>query len=216
MSSAAASFAPGVPPAERLEGLFDKLEELTGQRNAIDGQIVDIVAEIDRDELWGATGARSIAALVAWKTGVSPHNAKTIATIAHRLPEFPRCVAGMREGRFSLDQVGAIADDAADGSDAHYAQMAAVSTVNQLRTAIKLEPRPKPEPRPEPRRSISKTGDESPARGGSPCRTTRPPRSTPPSTPTATRWSPTGNATTPTATLWRRRRRRCRTPSMRS
>ncbi|MDT5107184.1 MAG: hypothetical protein QOI25_4697 [Mycobacterium sp.] len=38
--------------------------------------------------------------------------------------------------------------------------MAAVSTVNQLRTAIKLEPRPKPEPRPEPRRSISKTGDE--------------------------------------------------------
>jgi hypothetical protein len=140
--------------------LFDKLEELTGQRYAIDGQIVDIVAEIDRDELWGATGARSIAALVAWKSGVSPHNAKTIATIAHRLPEFLRCVAGMREGRFSLDQVGAIADDAADGSDAHYGQMAAVSTVNQLRTAIKLEPRPEPEPRLEPRRSISKTGDE--------------------------------------------------------
>ncbi|MDT5107680.1 MAG: hypothetical protein QOI25_5193, partial [Mycobacterium sp.] len=146
----------------RLDALFDELSELCGQRNAIDGRIVAIVAEIDRDELAGATGARSIPALVAWKTGVSPRNANTIAAVAHRLPEFPRCAAGMREGRFSLDQVGVIAEKAADGSDAHYAEMAAYSTVNQLRTAIKLEPRPEPEPepRPEPPRSISKTSDE--------------------------------------------------------
>jgi hypothetical protein len=162
MSSAAASFAPGASPAERLDVLFDKVAELTGQRNAIDGQIVDIVAEIDHDELWGATGARSVPSLVAWMTGVSPRNAETIATVAQRIEEFPRCAKGMREGRFSLDQVGVIAEKAADGSDAHYAEMAAYSTVNQLRNAIKLEPRPEPEPepRPEPRRSISKTADE--------------------------------------------------------
>jgi hypothetical protein len=162
MSSPAASFTPEVSPAERLDVLFDELAELTGQRNAIDGRIVAIVAEIDHDELWGATGARSIPSLVAWKTGVSPRNADTIAAIAQRIEEFPRCAAGLREGRFSLDQVGAIAEHAADGSDAHYAQMAAYSTVNQLRTAVKLEPRPEPEPepRPEPPRSISKTADE--------------------------------------------------------
>jgi hypothetical protein len=88
---------------ERLEVLFGELAELTGQRNAIDGRIVDIVAEIDHDGIWGATGARSIPALVAWKTGVSPRNADTIAAIAHRITEFPKCAAGMREGRFSLD-----------------------------------------------------------------------------------------------------------------
>jgi hypothetical protein len=33
--------------------LFDELSELTGQRNAIDGRIVDIIAEIDGDRLWG-------------------------------------------------------------------------------------------------------------------------------------------------------------------
>ncbi|WP_142277895.1 DUF222 domain-containing protein, partial [Mycobacterium avium] len=71
-------------------------------------RIVDIVAEIDRDELWGITGARSVPALVAWKTGCSPANAHTIATIASRLPEFPRCAQGMREGWLSLDQVGAV------------------------------------------------------------------------------------------------------------
>ena len=145
MSSPAASFAPRVSPKERLDELFVEIGELTGQRNAIDARIVEIVAEIDRDGLGGMTGARSIPALVAWKTGVSQRNAKTIAAIAHRLPEFPKCVAGMREGRFSLDQVGVVAEKAADGSDAFYAKMAAIATVSQLSKAIKLEPRPEPE-----------------------------------------------------------------------
>ncbi|MET0456677.1 MAG: DUF222 domain-containing protein, partial [Mycobacterium sp.] len=68
MSSTATDFAPaGVGPQERLEVLFAELAELTGQRNATDARIVDIIAEIDRDGIWGATGCRSIAALVAWK-----------------------------------------------------------------------------------------------------------------------------------------------------
>ncbi len=109
------------------------------------------------------TGARSIAALVAWKTGSSPTNAQTIATVAHRLPEFPRCAAGMREGRLSLDQVGIIAKKAAAGSDEHYATLAEVATVNQLDTALKAAnhaPNPNPQPEPTPERSITKTSDE--------------------------------------------------------
>lgn len=56
----------------------------------------------------------------------------------------------MRQGRLSADQVGVIVARAGKGSDAHYAQLASVATVNQLRTAVKLEPRPEPDPRPEP------------------------------------------------------------------
>ncbi len=162
MSSTATSGAAVVSPAERVEVLFEELAELAGQRNAIDGRIVEIVAELDRDGLWGVTGARSVAGLVAWKMGCSSGNAHTIATVARRLPEFPRCARGMREGRLSLDQVGVIAGRAGEGSDAHYAQLAGVATVNQLRTALKLEPRPEPEPdfRPEPRPSITRSADE--------------------------------------------------------
>ena len=160
MSSTATAFAAGVSPAERLEVLFEELAELTGQRNAIDAQIVEIVAEMDRDELCGATGARSIAALVAWKTGTSSANAHTIAAVAHRLDEFPRCAAGMREGRLSLDQVGVIAQRAGQGSDAHYAELARHASVSQLRTAVKLEPRPQPDPRPQREPSITKTSDD--------------------------------------------------------
>ncbi len=140
--------------------LFEELAELTGQRNAIDGRVIEIVAEIDRDQLWGATGARSVPALVAWKTGCSPANAHTISTIASRLTEFPRCAEGMREGRLSLDQIGVIAAGAGEGSDEHYAHLASVATVNQLRTAVRLEPRPESKPRPEPERSITSTSTE--------------------------------------------------------
>jgi hypothetical protein len=91
---------------------------------------------------------------------LSSATAQAITTIAGRLPEFPRCAAAMREGRLSLDQVGVIAARAAEGSDEHYAQLASVATVNQLRTAVKLEPRPKPDPRPQPERSFSKTSNE--------------------------------------------------------
>jgi Domain of unknown function (DUF222) len=94
MSLTASSVAAGLSPAERLEVLFEELAQLADQRNAIDGRIVDVVAEIDRDELCGVTGARSVAALVAWKLGSSSANAHTIATVAGRLQEFPRCAAG--------------------------------------------------------------------------------------------------------------------------
>jgi Domain of unknown function (DUF222) len=100
MFSTASSGAAVVSPCERLEVLSEELAELAGQRNAIDGRIVEIIAEVDRDELWGATGARSVPALVAWKMGLSSGNAHTIATVAGRLEEHAggSAVAGSGRG----------------------------------------------------------------------------------------------------------------------
>ena len=149
-----------VSPTERLEVLFGELSELAGQRNAIDGRVVEIVAEIERDGIWGATGARSVPALVAWKLGTSSVNAHAIHAVARRFEEFPRCVEALRQGRLSLDQVGVIAARAGAGSDAHYAELASVATVNQLRTAVRLEPRPEPEPQSPLQRSVTKNCTE--------------------------------------------------------
>ncbi len=146
----------------RLEVLFEELAELAGQRNAIDGRIVDIVAEIDRDGLWATTGCKTVAALVAWKLGTSPHNAETVVAVAGRLEEFPRCTQGLREGSLSLDQVGVIAERAGKGSDNHYAELAKSATVTQLRTAIKQEPPPEPEPAPDPDEDDDPDWDEDP------------------------------------------------------
>ncbi|MCV7285763.1 hypothetical protein H7J87_10510, partial [Mycolicibacterium wolinskyi] len=56
MSSEPAPFPAEARPVDRLEVLFGEVAQLCGQRNAIDGRLVEIVAEIERDELWGATG----------------------------------------------------------------------------------------------------------------------------------------------------------------
>ena len=149
-TGATLSAAAGVTPAQRLEVLFAEIAELSGQRNAIDGRIVEIIAEIDRDGLAGITGFRSVASLVAAKTGVSPNTAHTFTTVAERAEQFPQCVAGMREGWLSVDQIGAVVDGAADGSDAHYAQFARYATVTQIRKAVRLEPPPAPQPEPKP------------------------------------------------------------------
>ena len=96
--SSTAALPVAVSPKERLEELFEELAELAGQRNAIDGRIVDIVAELDHGNLCGMTGARSVAAVVAWKLGTTSANGNTIAAVAHRISEFPRCVAGIARG----------------------------------------------------------------------------------------------------------------------
>ena len=198
MSSTAPSFVASAPRAKRLEVLFAELAQRAGQRNAIDAQIVEIAAEIERDELGGATGARSVAALIAWKTGCSPNNAQTITTIADRCEEFPRCVQGLRDGWLSLDQVGVIAERAGQGSDEHYAQLARYATVSQLRTAVKLEPRPNPTPGRTRRRRSPRPPTSNTPPTGSGCPTPRRPPSTPRCSPITTHRSPSGNATTPT------------------
>ncbi|WP_083405676.1 HNH endonuclease signature motif containing protein [Mycolicibacterium rutilum] len=163
MASATASDdAPAVSRGDRLLKLYERLAELSGQRNAIDGQIVEIVAEIDRDGLWAGTGLKSVKALVAWRLGMSETTAGNVAAVADRYDEFPRCTTEMREGRLSLDQVGVIAAHAGEGSDDHYADFAAVATVRQIRKALSLEVRPEPEREPEPefKRSFSRSSGD--------------------------------------------------------
>ena len=69
MSLTASPEVPVVRGDARVEVLFGELSELTGQRNAIDGRIVEIVAELDHDELCGATGAKSVAAVGGLEAG---------------------------------------------------------------------------------------------------------------------------------------------------
>ena len=58
-----------------------------------------------------------------------------------------RVFVDLGDGLDYAEQVGfgTIAERAADGSDEHYAQLAAVASVTQLRFAIKLAPTPHPE-----------------------------------------------------------------------
>lgn len=156
----AISTEPRLGQDARVGVLFERLAELQGQRNVIDAQIVDVVRALEEDDLWAVTGARSLESCVAWKTGSSQSNAHALAEVARRAEAFPRCVAGLRAGSLSLDQVAVIAERAVDGSDEHYAALAESATVSQLRTALNLAPRPDTEPPVEPERSVTKITDD--------------------------------------------------------
>lgn len=66
---------------------------------------VDGRGAADGNPPWGATGCRSLEALVAWKPGGTPRNAETMVAVARRLDELPRLARGLRAGRLSLDRV---------------------------------------------------------------------------------------------------------------
>jgi hypothetical protein len=156
----AISTEPRLGQDARVGAVFERLAELQGQRNVIDAQIVDVVRDLDEDDLWAATGARSLESCVAWKTGSSYSHAKALAEVARRAETFPRCISGLREGSLSLDQVAVIAEKAVDGSDEHYATLAESATVSQLRRAVNLAPRPDTEPPVDPERSVTKITDD--------------------------------------------------------
>jgi hypothetical protein len=156
----AISTEPRLGQDARVGVLFDRLAQLQGQRNVIDAQIVEVVRELEADNLWAVTGARSLESCVAWKTGSSPSHARSLAAVARRTDDLPQCVAGLREGSLSLDQVAVIAHRAADGSDEHYARLAQSATVSQLRTALNLAPRAGTDPPAEPQRSLTKITDD--------------------------------------------------------
>ena len=147
--------------SERLEVLFEELAELAGQRNAIEG------ASWRSWPRWTATGcgalpgARSVAAMVAWKLGTSstngPHHRRRRAPAAGVPPLRPRHAGGPAvagPGRRHRRR-------APDGSDEHYAELA--SAPRSASCAPRSSSNPDPNPTPaaaEPRRSITKTTND--------------------------------------------------------
>ena len=76
MSSVAVPDVAGLRPGDPLEVLFEEVAELVGQRDAIDGRLVEIVAEIDGEGLCGITGGgyrRARGKRSAWNRALNPN-----------------------------------------------------------------------------------------------------------------------------------------------
>ena len=87
----------------RLDTAMDRLAELQGQRNRIDAEIVEVVAELSRGDIWADTGAKSLTACVEWKTGSTRSHARALVAVAERADQFPRCIDGLTLKRPRFD-----------------------------------------------------------------------------------------------------------------
>lgn len=139
----------GEPTAKelRFDAVESELAELCGQRNAIDGRIAELLAEVDGEGLLHGTGVKSLEHFATWQLGCTRGRARDLAAIARRLEDLPVTTGLLRGGLLSVDQVAVIAHRAPTGTDQAYADLAQLATVSQLQRALRAErTRPAPQP----------------------------------------------------------------------
>ena len=167
------------PPAERLEVLFEELAELAGQRNAIDGRIVEIVAEMDRDELCGATGCAVGGGVGGLEAGLlvgQRHDDHHRRGPARGVSALRRRACGRAGCHWIRSGSSPRAPPTAPMSITRSWPRWPRSTSCAPRSSSNRDPTPIPGPNPSAR--SPRPAMTSPPGGGSPCPTTRRPRST--------------------------------------
>ncbi|MDP3983846.1 MAG: DUF222 domain-containing protein [Acidimicrobiia bacterium] len=85
--------------------LTDEMDAWHAANNASLVNLLDLVAEYDRAELWVADGATSMAAWLTFQYGLTPRTANDWVEIATALLELPALRAEFAEGRLSFDQI---------------------------------------------------------------------------------------------------------------
>lgn len=101
--------------------------------NAQHGRLVDAAVWLLHNEgVWQGDGLWNLEAYVRWRTGVGPGVARKVADAARRADEFPVCVAALRRGELSLDQLSPIVGHAPGWADGQIAELAPRCTVAQI------------------------------------------------------------------------------------
>ncbi len=109
------------------------LDDVAGHLNAQHGRLVDAAVWLLANEIeWAGEGVWKPEQYLAWRTGISPATARRVVAVARRVDELPDCVALLRRGELSLDQLGAIVRHAPGWADTRTAELAPMLTVSQL------------------------------------------------------------------------------------
>lgn len=132
---------------EVLDDSFDdQINEVAGHLNAQHGRLVDLAARVLADRLWAIDGIHSPEQFLAWKTGLSPQRARAIVAVAERADELPACIAALRRGELSIDQVVAIVRRAPSWIDSEILELGRMLGVTQLQRTLAKYPFPDAQP----------------------------------------------------------------------
>jgi hypothetical protein len=118
--------------AQTPAGLTDEMDAWQAASNTSLANLLGLVVEYDRQELWAADGATSMAAWLTFQYGLTPRSAKDWMEVAHGLVDLPGVRAEFAEGRLSFDQVKSVCRLADRETDQHWANEASKHSASRL------------------------------------------------------------------------------------
>ena len=121
---------------DRLDAVEAELADVCGVLNVAHGRLVELTAQAIEGELWRGWGIRSVEHWLSIRAGLSRSQAARVVTIARRRSELPVTMDSLHDGALTLDQAVAVAALTPAHADAEAAEVAAVCTVTQLRSAL--------------------------------------------------------------------------------
>ncbi|WP_457254314.1 DUF222 domain-containing protein [Pedococcus sp. P5_B7] len=121
---------------EAQRDLWTRTAEVAGRLNRVQGELVDVAAELIEGEHWGDGGFRSPEHYLVVRAGLSPAHARDVVAVARRRHELPAVSEALRDGLLSLDQTAVVAHHAPASHQQSAADFAQHATVPQLRRAL--------------------------------------------------------------------------------
>jgi hypothetical protein len=128
MTAAIIALHDAPSPAE----LEAELAQLSARIDAATHRQLTLIRAIDDAELWAAQGARSCAAWLGFRIGLSAGSARERVRVARALSELPLIDAAMAEGRVSFSKARALTRVATPENEGDLLAMALASTAAQL------------------------------------------------------------------------------------
>jgi hypothetical protein len=85
--------------------LFAALDDVNAQMGRMQRQLLQLIADADRAEIWRDSGARDTAHLLAIRYGISEWKARRWVAAGHALENLPRIAEALRVGELGIDKV---------------------------------------------------------------------------------------------------------------
>jgi hypothetical protein len=85
--------------------LFAALDDVNARIGRMQRQLLQLIADADRHEIWRDSGARDTAHLLAIRYGISEWKARRWVAAGHALENLPRISRGLERGELGIDKV---------------------------------------------------------------------------------------------------------------
>jgi len=137
-STISVSQAPEYPnPLARADALEREITDLCVQINAASYRLLQLVAELDDEEPWGAWGLTSCAHWLNWRCGVGMNAAREKVRVAHALKQLPLISASFATGELSFSKVRAVTRVADPENEKDLLELARYATAAQVEKLVR-------------------------------------------------------------------------------